>query len=218
MGIFDSLFGATNQLKISLYESDEEVPDNVPYRLINDPDNLVKIHQDYTIDSDKQWDILEEYWGLHIAGVSYREEEVLSFMAGENRKILLLREPTSKHPHAIAVYGTWTAKNYLNKGQLGFVPDEDAREIHKKLKKLSEFMLCAKLNRMFIPTKEKNAGLMIDVILLEPKWPRFEIHGFGKKSGRRRKKTYRAKTFDNALEQAYADDMIVDIQACKEIP
>ncbi|MBN1818953.1 MAG: hypothetical protein JW828_16450 [Sedimentisphaerales bacterium] len=52
---------------------------------------------------------------------------------------------------------------------------------------------------------------------MEPRWPRFEIHGIGKKSGRKRKKTYRAKTFDEALKQAYADDMIVDIQACKEI-
>lgn len=217
MGIFDSLFHGQKKLNIGIYDSDKEVPENMPYRLKNDPENLVRIWQDYIIDSEEKWDTLDEYWGLHVSGVTYREKSVLSFISGENRRVKLVSEPTSKHPHAIAVYGKWVNNNKQYEDQLGFIPDECAKEIYKRTRKVSQYLLSAKLNRMFVPTKDKNAGLMIDVILKEPRWPRFEIHGIGKKSGRKRKKTYRAKTFEEALKQAYADEMIVDLQACREI-
>jgi len=122
-----------------------------------------------------------------------------------------------KYPHAIAVYGKWRAGNKQYREQLGFLPDENAKEIYKRIQKLPDYRLAAKLHRMFIPTRTKNPGLVIDVELLEPRWPRFEIHGIGKKSGRRRKKIYRARTLEDALEKAYADDMIVDVGACKEV-
>ena len=218
MGFLNNLFQGISKPEVAIYESDQEAPKDQAYRLRKDPENLIRIRQDYVTNSQKQWDTLEDYWGLHVAGVTHREESVISFISGDNRQIELSQEPTPKHPHAIAVYGKWADnKNRCHREQLGFVPNEDAKDIYKRRKKTSEYLLSSRLNRMYAPTKEKNAGIVFDVILLEPRWPRFEIHGIGKKSGRKRKKTYRAKTLDEALNKAYTDDMIVDIQASKEI-
>jgi hypothetical protein len=217
MGFLNSLFQGTGKLSVAIYDTHQEAPLNTPYRVKNDHDNVIRIRQNYIVDSREKWDTLDEHWGLHVAGVTYREEDVISFIEGEDWQIEVLREPTDKHPHAIAVYGIWKSRGKRYKKQLGYVPNQDAKDIYKQIKKLSQYQLAAKLHAMYIPTKDKNAGLLIDIIVMEPRWPRFEIHGLGKKSGRKRKKTYRAQTFEDALEMAYADDMIVDLQACKEV-
>ncbi|RKY10421.1 MAG: hypothetical protein DRP56_00980 [Planctomycetota bacterium] len=48
--------------------------------------------------------------------------------------------------------------------------------------------------------------------------PKFRIPGEGKKTGRARSKVYTADTLEDALEQAYADETIVDIAAAEELP
>ena len=48
--------------------------------------------------------------------------------------------------------------------------------------------------------------------------PYFQIPGFGKKTGRKRSRKYYGTDLNDALERAYRDQMIVDIDAVKQVP
>lgn len=154
-----------SQLNITLCESYNDVENDVPFRLVDDQDNVIRIKQTYPI--DKKWDIIEERQFINVAGVSYRQDEVISFIAGTSRQIKLQRVPSDEYPHAIAVFGMWSdAQGKTNKQQLGYVPDEEAEDIADTIGKQADCQIVGKLIKMFIPTNTaKTAGLRIDIAL-----------------------------------------------------
>lgn len=221
MGLFSFLAGYKNFGKVNLEicETYKEVSNNVLFRLENDSDNVIRIKQEYPLNKPRKWDISFEEWNTPVAGVSYRVQNVMNLMAGSSRQIILAQEPMPKYPHAIAVYGRWNNKR--GKGQrkqLGYLQDYEARQITKRLAKMKDYLLLAKLAKMFIPTRDKEApGLRIDVAILEPALPRFEVPGIGRDSGRKRKRTYRAINKEKAIEKANNDGIIVDVKNIKRL-
>ena len=215
MGLFNIFSSKRNfgKAKVVLCESYSDVGNDVLFRLVDDADNVIRIKQEYNLTKQKDWDIADEEWNLQVAGVSHRIESVMRFIAGESRKVRLAPEPMPKYPHAIAVYGEWLDKRGRRfKEQLGYVPDEEARDINKRISKAKDYLLAGKLAKMFIPTREKSTpGLRIDVAIFSPALPRFEVHGFSLDSGRKRKRTYIAKDKEQAISMAQKDGIVVDM-------
>jgi hypothetical protein len=207
------------QLQVVVCESRSDAPDNVPFRLVSDPDNVIRINQEYTVPSSKSWDVVDEEWNVEVVGTSYRVETVLGFIAGESRQIQLVRAPMPRYAHAIAVYGEWVnKKGKPERAQLGYLPNDYAKTISKEMAEHGDYVLVAKIWTMFIPTQEKeNPGLRIDVQILEPAWPRFEVHGVSRDTGRKRKRTYRAKDKEEAILQAQKDGIIVEVGKIKQL-
>jgi hypothetical protein len=70
---------------------------------------------------------------------------------------------------------------------------------------------------MFIPHRDKGAGLRIEVAILTPPLPRFEVHGFGRENGRKRKRACTARDSGEAIDKASKDGIVVDVNACKQV-
>jgi hypothetical protein len=111
MGFFsDKLFASRKKygkLDVTLCESPRDVADNVPFRLVTDAENIVRIKQSYPVAGDGRSTFNAHDWELPVAGVSHCPEAVMSFIAGGSRSIRLVQEPRNKYPPAIAVYGKW---------------------------------------------------------------------------------------------------------------
>ena len=153
-----------------------------------------------------------------MAGVSHREQAVIMYIGGNAKRIELAEEPSDKYPHAIAVYGKWIdQRNEIQKKQLGYLPDQDAKAIARKTKKQKDYLLVAKLAKMFIPVEDKGPGLRIHVGILAPAIPRFIVHGFGRDTGRKRRKTYIAKDKEEAILKASQDGIIVDVEKTEKV-
>jgi hypothetical protein len=231
MGIFDFLrdkqdfgrdkqeFGYFGYLRVELCESYKDVGDDVLFRLVDDPDNVIRIKQRYPLTIPQDWEMAGEEWSLQVAGVSYRVENVMHFIGGSSRRIQLVQEPMVKYPHAIAVYGEWIDKRETKqKSQLGYLPNTDAKKITKALTKMRDYLLVGKLAKMFIPTGEKGTpGLRVDVAIFQTALPKFEVQGLDKKTGRKRKRTYRAKDQEEAILQAQGDGIIVEVDKIKRV-
>ncbi len=221
MGIFDFLrdkrdFG---YLRVELCESYKDVGDDVPFRLVDDPDNVIRIKQRYTLTVPQDWEMAGEEWSLEVAGVSYRVENVMHFIGGNSRRIKLVQEPMEKYPHAISVYGEWIDnRGTKQKVQLGYLPNTDAKKITKELTKMRDYLLVGKLAKMFIPSGEKGTpGLRVDVAIFQTALPKFEVQGPDKKTGRKRKRTYRAKDQEEAILQAQGDGIIVEVDKIRRV-
>jgi len=159
-----------SELNIALCESPDDVDKNVPFRLIDDSDNMVRIKQDYPLSSNDNWVQTDEEWYVKVSGVSYRKDSVIWFIAGTSHEIEVVREPMPDYPDALAVYGRWKDKyGKMYRQQLGYVQDYDAQEISASLRKSKGCRLSAKPAMMFIPTKDKSPGLRINVALFEPR-------------------------------------------------
>ncbi|ARN57169.1 hypothetical protein [Sedimentisphaera salicampi] len=196
--------------------SSNKPAENELFKYPDDGENIVRINQNYNFDPNS-WDICEE-WATKVSGVSYRQEIVEDFIFGNYRKLEAVHQPMKNYEHAIAIYGTWKGEEgEFQRKQLGFIPDEEAQDIYSFAKKFEKFMFDAKLSMLFLPSNDTYCGLALKIALLEPKWPRFQIVGFGKKSGRKRKKVYRAKSFEDAIMMAKKDDIIVEINSSYEI-
>jgi hypothetical protein len=221
MGIFDSLKGRRDfgYLRIDLCESYKDVGDDVPFRLVDDPDNVIRIKQKYTLTIPKDWEMAGEEWSLQVAGISYRAENVMHFIGGSSRQIKLVQEPMEKYPHAIAVYGEWIdTKGTKQKAQLGYLPNTDAKRITKELTKMRDYLLIGKLAKMFIPSGEKGMpGLRVDVAIFQPALPKFEVHGIDKTTSRKRKRTYRAKDQEEAISLAQMEGIIVEVDKIRRL-
>lgn len=206
------------QLKINIYNSYREAPEDEPFRLPTDEGNIVRIKQQDEIDDYAKWDVVEEE-NMSVAGTSYRIDNVMRFMAGHLRRIKLIDAPIPKFPHAIAVYGKWYEDGDTSyEEQLGYIPNDYAKYLNKQIKKLSRFLLVGKLTHMFFPTDEKpSPGLLIDVTLFQPALPRFKLKGIGKDTGRKRRHTYIAKNVEDAIMQAQKDGIIVEMNTIKRI-
>ncbi|MHC4191753.1 MAG: hypothetical protein ACYSUB_19075 [Planctomycetota bacterium] len=159
-----------SEINIALCESSKDVDNNVPFRLIKDADNVIRIKQDYSLDSNNNWIKTDEDWYVSVSGVSYRKDVVAWFIAGTSREIELIKEPMSDYPHAIAVYGKW--KDSYGKShneQLGYIDDDNAREISLYMTRSKDYKISAKLAMMYLPTEHKNPGLRIIVGLFVSK-------------------------------------------------
>ena len=142
----------------------------------------------------------------------------MSFIAGGSRSIRLVQEPRNGCPHAIAVYGKWKGvKGKTHKEKLGYVPDDNVREISDRWKRTPNCILAGKLSMMFIPHRDKGAGLRIEVAILTRPLPRFEVHGFGRENGRKRKRAYTVRDLDEAIDKTSKDAIVVDVSACKQV-
>lgn len=207
-------------IAIEIIKEGEEntVKPNSLYRYDSDPPNMLRIDQDYPSELSNTKRIIEEF-ECRVAGVSYRMESVTSFIAGTNHKILAIEQPQTKYPHAIAIYGDWTDIEGKHKiEQLGYVPDEDAKEISKIRKQEKDTVLEVKLTTIFASIgDELIAGLQYKLAIWGPRIPLFCVEGYGRKSGRKRKKHYWAKNAEEAIKLANADNMIVDVAAVKEV-
>ncbi len=190
MGFFsDKLFASRKKygkLDVTLYESPRDVADNVAFRLATDAENVVRIKQSYPVAGDDGFTFNAHDWELPVAGVSYRSEAVMSFIGGRSRSIRLVQEPRNEYPPAIAVYGKWKGfKGKTYKKKLGYIPDDNVREISDCWKRTPKCVLAGRLSMMFIPHREKGAGLRIEVAILTTPLPRFEVHGFGRENRRK---------------------------------
>ena len=222
MGFFSNKLFASrknhDKLDITLCKSPRDVADNVPFRLISDADNIVRIKQSYPVVGDGRFTFTAHDWELPVAGVSDRPDAVMSFIAGRSRSIRLVQKPGRKYPHAIAVYGVWKGiKGETHKKQLGYIPDENVREISDCWRRTPNCIIAGKLSTMSIPHRGKGVGLRIEVAILTPPLPRFEVHGCGRENGGKRKQTYWARDLDEAIDKASKDGIIVDVSACKQV-
>jgi len=222
MGFFSNKLFASRKkngkLDITLCESARDVADNVPFRLVTDAENIVRIKQSYPMAGDGRFTFNAHDWELPVAGVSRRLDAVMSFIAGESRSIRLVQKPRNEYPPAIAVYGKWKGvKGKTYKKKLGYIPDDSVREISDCWKRTPNCILAGKLSMMFIPHRDKGAGLRIEVAILTPPLPRFEIHGSGRENNRKRKQAYTARDLDEAIDKASNDGIVVDVSACKQV-
>ena len=220
MGFWGKIFALGRQTKddsLPIYDDYKDAPQNSLFRLPNDPPTTIRINQSYSEELLKDHDIIDEYWTM-VAGVSYRTEEVNSFVSGTNRSVFIKHEQSNKYPHALAVYGIWKdKKGYHQKKQLGYVPDDEARQIAEQIKTITNHNFATKLGVLYLPTREKSAGIRFDFVVLCPALPRFEVHGIGKDSCRKRKKTYIAKDKEEAIQKALTDGIIVDTDNIKQL-
>jgi len=226
MGIFNFIRGKENygQLDVVLCESYHDVGNDVLFRLTTDPPNVIRIKQEYNLLSNQnekkhKLDMIEEEWGVEVSGISYRSVNALSFISGKNQRVILTPQPIEKYPHAIAVYGQWLdPQGKIQKEHLGYLPNDYAKQISCIIRGDKSSVLSGKLSKIFIPYKEKQTpGLRIDVAIFQHALPRFEIHGYSKVNGRKRKKTYRAKDMEEAIFKAQKDGIIVDVSKIKKI-
>ena len=221
MGFLKEIFSSTKKIEMSVlpvYDSFNDAPENSLFRLPKDPSTTVRINQSYPQESLKDRDIIREYWSTSVAGTSHRLENVTSFVYGSQRSIFIEHESSKKYPHALAVYGIWRdERSYSQKKQLGYVPNEEAKEIAGIVKAIPDHTFAAKLNALFLPTKEKYAGIRFDLVVLRMALPRFEIIGVGRDSGRKRKKTYIAKDKEEVILKAQKDGIIVEVNKIKQL-
>ncbi len=206
------------KLNITLCESPGTVAENVPFRLATDAENIVRIKQSYPMAGDGRFTCNAHDWELPVAGVSRRLDAVMSFIAGQSRSIRLVQEPRNEYPPAIAVYGKWKGvKGKTCKEKLGYIPDDSVREISDCWKRTPNGIIAGKLSMMFIPYRDKGAGLRIDVAILTHALHRFEVNGFDRENGRERKRTYSVRDLDEAIDKASKDGIVVDVSACKQV-
>ena len=222
MGFFsDKLFASRKnygKLDITLCESPTDVADDVPFRLVTDAENIVRIKQSYPTAGDGRFTCNAQDWQLPVAGVSDRPDAVMSFIAGKSRSIQLVQEARNGYPHPIAVYGVWKGiKGKTHEKQLGYIPDDNVREISDCWKRTPNGIIAGKLSMMFIPYRDKGAGLRIDVAILTHALHRFEVNGFDRENGRERKRTYSVRDLDEAIDKASKDGIVVDVSACKQV-
>ncbi len=198
MGIFNFIKGKQNygQLDVVLCESYNDVGNDVFFRFVKDQPNVIRIKQEYNLHSNNQkgtkykLDMIEEDWGIEVSGISYRIDNALHFISGKSRRVILIPQPMEKYPHAIAVYGQWlNPQGKTQQEHLGYLPNDYAKQISNKIRDNKNSILAGKLSKIFIPYKKKQTpGLRIDVAIFQPALPRFEIHGYNKSNGRKRKK------------------------------
>jgi len=220
VGILAELFGSGGQLKkdgLLVYVHSKDAPQDSWFRLSEDPPTTIRIKQSYPAELLQGRDTIDEY-RTRVAGTSYRTEDVNSFVSGTNQSVCVKHEPLKGHPNALAVYGMWKDKggHFQNK-QLGYVPSEEAEEIAEQLKTIRDYTFAAKLCTLFLPTREKHAGIRFDFVVLRPALPRFQVHGIDKDSGRKRKRTYKAIDEEDAIHQAWKDRIIVDTKKIKQL-
>lgn len=205
---------------IEIIKEGEEntVKPNALYRYDSDPPNMLRIDQDYPSELSNTKRIIDEF-ECRVAGVSYHMESVTSFIAGTNHKILAIEQPQAKYPHAIAIYGDWIDIEGKHKiEQLGYVPDEDAQNISRIRKQEINTVVEVKLTKIFAPIRDELiTGLQYNLAIFGPRIPLFCVEGYGRTSGRKRKKHYWAKNADEAIKLANADNMIVDVASVKEV-
>jgi hypothetical protein len=101
---------------------------------------------------------------IPVAGVSFRQREVVELVKDPSAHLELRRDPDNPHSpdgSAIAVTGTWhDKKGALHQGQVGYVPSMIAQEIKRTH---PDAKLLATINCMFLPQPGKSAGLRMSI-------------------------------------------------------
>jgi len=145
-----------------------EAAPNRDYRLIGDAPNVVRINQPWPegIAAHVFKMIGDLRNGVPVAGISHgkRPANARAFIEGEEREILLQRDPANKYDkNAIRVIGRWRDRNgRVVEGELGWVPKEHALFIAQSYP--PEVPLGGIVMMMFRPTfRKKNAGLRIGI-------------------------------------------------------
>ncbi len=147
---------------LPVYDSYKDAPKKSVFRLPRDNKNVLRFN--YVFKNGKSIWAAIEAWKVHVAGVSYRPKVVTSFIYGEQRSVEVEKRPTKKYPHALAVIGKWKdTRRYHQKSQLGYVPDDEAKEITDIIKKHPGSKILSELGMIYLPTKDKNPGIRIDV-------------------------------------------------------
>ncbi len=147
---------------LPVYDSYKDAPKNAVFRLCGDEQRLIRFNS--VFDNEEGFFSAIERWNVGVAGVSHQPEAVLSFAYGEKRRVVIKKKALKKYPHALAVMGTWQdSKTYIKTEQLGYVPNDDARQISTVSGKYKNPEILAKLNMIFLPTEDKDPGIRIDI-------------------------------------------------------
>jgi hypothetical protein len=124
----------------------------VEYRRPDDGENVIRINQRNPKGFNER---LYEF--VPVAGVSYREKDVVAFIEGADRELSLRREFVDEaHPDALAVWGLWKDGDRSQAARLGFVP----REVNDAI---GARPVAATLAAMYRPLKDKGPGLRMDI-------------------------------------------------------
>lgn len=103
---------------------------------------------------------------VQVAGASQpsAKANILSFIAGTERSLVLARDPQNKFDkNAIKVVGNWKNVNgTATSGQLGWVPSETAKEAIEEAGS-AYVQFYATLRTIFLPSAGKSAGLRFDM-------------------------------------------------------
>jgi hypothetical protein len=101
--------------------------------------------------------------GIRVAGISQYPHEAAGFIAGRDRTVELVREPTNPHdPNAIRVIGHWVNRvGTANSGTIGYLPREYASNIAHEFP--AEMPLGAKIIVLYPPGPGRNAGVRLNV-------------------------------------------------------
>ncbi|MGO9019193.1 MAG: HIRAN domain-containing protein [Syntrophobacteraceae bacterium] len=133
------------------------------FRLEKDPKNVIRIRWRKPQEATYPYMAVKD---VSVAGISQANvrTNVLSFIAGTERSLALVRDPQNKFDkNAIKVIGNWKTKSGgTNSGQLGWVPREIAEEIAED-KDLANAHLYPTLRTIFLPSAGKSAGLRFDI-------------------------------------------------------
>jgi len=125
---------------------------DVEYRRPDDGANVIRINQRNPKGFNE---LLFKF--VPVAGVSFREKDVVRFIEGTERGLSIRRVFVDElHPQALAVWGLWVEKGTGVSAQLGFVP----REVNDAI---GERPVAATLVAMYAAVDGKGSGLRIDV-------------------------------------------------------
>lgn len=221
MGFLAELFGSGGKLKrrmLPVYVHYKDAPQDSLFQLPDDPPTTIRIRQSYPAYLLQGRDTVEEYRNTMVAGTSHRPDAVNSFVSGTNQSVFVKHEPLNEYPNALAVYGTWKDKGgHSQNKQLGYVPSDEAEDIAKRVKTISDHTFAAKLWVLYLPTGKKRAGIRFDLVVLRPALPRFQVRGIAKDTGRKRTRTYKAIDEEDAIRQAWMDRIVVDTKKIKRL-
>jgi hypothetical protein len=99
---------------------------------------------------------------IKVAGVSYRINNVIDFINGSDRSIILEKELDNKYgKNAIKVIGVYQRDGKQLNTHIGYVPHENSVKI------FGYNDLVAQIKRIFKPYKDKSPGLRIHIFAKE---------------------------------------------------
>lgn len=124
------------------------------YRIPGDNENVVRINSRVPNGMD-----LKIATNIPVAGVTFRVESVHNFIEGYKRMIVLSPEPNNKYDkYAIAIHGTFEDEDGSKfSAHIGYVPKKLAKKLHNR-------DIAVQLKIIYLPTKNKGAGLRMDIL------------------------------------------------------
>lgn len=144
----------TVTLRLPVYASYAEAPQDVAFQLPDDPPHVVRLAQGPPHPGAM---IVET--GVAVAGVTFedRQRQIQRLIAGEQRQVLLQHWPIPDHPCAVRVIGQWLEGGQMVQAELGWLPTGYGERYVSQ----GQVTVGATISSMFPATNERSAGMRL---------------------------------------------------------